>query len=238
MKLNADVGEGGRDDEALFRWIGMANIACGYHAGDLKTMAVTVDLAVTYGVTVGAHPGYEDREGFGRRSVAHLPGEIEQLVRNQVEVLEEICQQQGTRVEYVKPHGALYHDMMERADVYEEILQAIASLPNHLALMMMARADDERDHLMARKFGVPLIFEAFADRAYTEKGTLLRRSEEGAVLSSPDAMVEQALQIKKLSTVSTVGGTAIPMQADTLCVHGDNEAAIAAVKKLYLTLRT
>ncbi|MCP5537180.1 MAG: 5-oxoprolinase subunit PxpA [Akkermansiaceae bacterium] len=238
MKLNADVGEGMGNDEALFRWIDMANIACGYHAGDTGLMARTVDLAVTYGVAVGAHPGYRDREGFGRRSVAHLPGEIERLVLDQVEALDAVCREQGTQVQYVKPHGALYHDMMQRMDVLEEILQALCKLAGKIPLMVMARTQDAAEKLLALKFGVPLLFEAFADRAYTDDGTLVDRSLEGAVFTTPGPMIAQARQIASQGSVTTASGKVLPLRADSICVHGDNEASIAAAKQIYLSLRT
>ncbi|MEJ6572822.1 MAG: 5-oxoprolinase subunit PxpA [Akkermansiaceae bacterium] len=237
MKLNADVGEGVGDDEALCRWIGMANVACGYHAGDLQVMTRTVDLAVTYGVVVGAHPGYRDREAFGRRSIAHLPGEIESLVVDQVEALSLVCQELGTRVEYIKPHGALYHDMMDRIDVFEEILQAACNFSDSVPVMIMARGDNEKHQLMGKKYGVSLLFEAFADRAYTDDGGLMDRAFDGALYSSPDQMVEQAIQIATQGTVTSAEGKTLALNADTICVHGDNPASIAAAKQIYIALK-
>ncbi len=236
MKLNADVGEGVGNDAALFQWIGMANIACGYHAGDLETMTAAVQLAVRYGVAVGAHPGYRDRDGFGRRSIAHFPGEIKQLIIEQAKALEGICQREGSRVSYIKPHGALYHDMMARQDVYEEILQAVATLPHCPALMIQARQENENDQKVAARYRVPLLFEAFADRAYTAEGGLQDRQIEGAVFSSQDQMIDQVLQLRDQGSVTTVCGKTLPLKADSVCVHGDNEASIEAAKKLYQIL--
>lgn len=237
MKLNADVGECAGNDAALFQWIGMANIACGYHAGDLGMMAATVQLAVRYGVAVGAHPGYRDREGFGRRSIAHLPGEIKSLVIEQAEALEEICQQEGARVSYVKPHGALYHDMMSREDIFEEILQAVATLPHCPALMIQARRENANDQKLAERHGVALLFEAFADRAYTAEGELQDRAIEGAVFASEEQMIAQVVQLRDQGTVTTTTGEILPLKADSVCVHGDNEASIEAAKQLYQILR-
>ena len=156
MKLNADVGEGVGDDESLFRWIEMANVACGAHAGGPGEMAEAVDLAMSYGVAVGAHPGYPDREGFGRKSMELSSAELTGLVIEQVEALDAICYRAGTKLQYVKPHGALYHDMMARQEVYEAMLQVVASLPHSPALMIMAREQDALDRGLAGRHGVPL----------------------------------------------------------------------------------
>lgn len=238
MKLNADVGEGVGDDETLFRWIDMANIACGAHAGGEEDMVAAVDLAVTYGVAVGAHPGYPDREGFGRRSMDLTPGEIGHLVIEQVEALNAVCQRVGASVQYVKPHGALYHDMMAREDVYEAILQAVAWLPGRLALMIMARGKDGMDRHLAGKHGVALLFEAFADRAYTAQGELLDRGLEGAVFTEPELMLQQVLQLAGQGSVTSHCGKTIPLKADTICVHGDNEASIHAAQQIRQAIRS
>jgi len=238
MKLNADVGEGVGDDAVLFQCISMANIACGYHAGDLETMCATVQLAVRYGVAVGAHLSYRDREGFGRRSIAHQPGEIKRLVIEQAEALEEVCQREGTRVSYVKPHGALYHDMMSRLEIYEEILQAVAALPHQPALMIQARPENEVYQKMADRYGLKLLFEAFADRAYTDDGALQDRSMEESIFSSPEQIVDQVMQLCNEGSITTVTGEILPLKADSVCVHGDNEASIDAAKKIYQLLRS
>ena len=237
MKLNADVGEGA-DDESLFRWIDMANVACGYHAGGPEEMAAAVELAVSYGVALRAHPGYPDREGFGRNSMDLPPGEIGRLVIEQYEALDAVCRRAGTKVQYVKPHGALYHDMMAREDVYEAILAAVAWLPEHLALMIMARGNDGMDRHLAGKHGVPLLFEAFADRAYTAEGDLLDRAQDGAVFTSPELMLDQVTQLAGQGSVRTHCGQTLELSADTICVHGDNEASIAAAQQLYQTLKS
>ena len=238
MKLNADVGEGVGDDETLFRWIDMANIACGAHAGGPEQMAEAVDLALSYGVAIGAHPGYPDREGFGRRSMDISLGEVGQLVIEQVEALDAICREAGAKLQYVKPHGALYHDMMSKPDVYDAILQAVAWLPNRPALMIMARQDDESDRQLASQHGVALLFEAFADRAYTAAGELLERTEQGAVFGSPELMIEQVMQLVERGSLTSNCGKTISLQADTICVHGDNEASISAARQIHQALKS
>lgn len=237
VKLNADVGEGIGDDESLFRWIEMANVACGAHAGGPEEMTEAVDLAMSYGVAVGAHPGYPDREGFGRKSMKLSSAELTRVVIEQVEALDAICQQAGTKLQYVKPHGALYHDMMAYQEVYEAMLQVVASLPHSPALMIMAREDDALDRRLAAMHGVALLFEAFADRAYTAQGTLLDRAEPGAVYSDSERMLEQVMQLAHEGGVTSHCGKTIAIAADTICVHGDNKASIEAARQIHLALR-
>jgi UPF0271 protein len=238
MKLNADVGEGVGDDESLFRWIEMANVACGAHAGGSEEMAEAVDLAMSYGVAVGAHPGYPDREGFGRKSMELSSAELTRLVIEQVEALDAICHRAGTKLQYVKPHGALYHDMMARQEVYEAMLQAVASLPHSPALMIMAREQDALDRGLAGRHGVPLLFEAFADRAYTAQGTLMDRAERGAVYSESGLMLEQVMQLAHEGSVTSHCGKTIAIAADTICVHGDNAASVEAARQIHLALKS
>lgn len=238
MKLNADVGEGVGDDEALFRWIDLANVACGGHAGGVEEMKVAVDLAVTYGVAVGAHPGYPDRENFGRVSVSMEAWEIVEMVVEQVGVLDEVCRQiAGGGVEYVKPHGALYHDMMQRPEVMGEMFASVCELSNRIPLMVMARVDDDLEKALSEELGVPLLFEAFADRAYGDDGMLVARGVEGAVYAEADKMVAQAVELASEGVVTTVGGGKLELKADTVCVHGDNVASIAAARAIYESIR-
>lgn len=238
MKLNADVGEGANNDRSLFQWIDMANVACGAHAGGYEEMTKAVELAVSYGVAVGAHPGYPDRDGFGRTSMNLSMEEVANLIDEQVGILDDVCENVGTRVQYVKPHGALYHDMMSCRDIYEAILAAIAKMHDSKALMIMARIDDKLDRDLATTHGVALLFEAFADRAYTAHGTLMARSEKGAVFSDPIAMVEQASQLISDGSITSHCGAKIPISADSICVHGDNQAAIEAAKLIHIALRS
>lgn len=238
MKLNADVGEGVGNDEALFRWIDMANIACGGHAGDPEMMASTVELAVSHGVAVGAHPGYPDRDGFGRYSMDLTQEEIEELVVDQVGVLNALCLEAQTRVRYVKPHGALYHDMVRDPCVYEAILKAVSSMPDGTALMIMASVNNEVNQGLANEYEVPLLFEAFADRAYTSDGSLLGRAVKGSVFSTVDQIVGQVTQLIRQGTVETFCGETLALHADTVCIHGDNEASIEAAEKIYQVMRS
>jgi UPF0271 protein len=186
MKLNCDLGESfgnwviGMDDEVM-PFIDMANIACGFHASDPDTMAKTIQSAVKHGVTIGAHPGYDDKKGFGRRSIPHTSDELKNLVVYQVGAMIGMCQLCGAKVAYIKPHGALYNDMMRDEKVYRAIVEGIAQSGFDLPLMILAKADNQHYQSIADEAGISLLFEAFADRAYTREGTLASRHLPGAV---------------------------------------------------------
>ncbi|QUJ68463.1 5-oxoprolinase subunit PxpA [Photobacterium sp. GJ3] len=240
MKLNCDMGESYGcwqmgDDLAVMPYVDQANIACGFHASDPDTMARTVASAVTHQVTIGAHPGYNDKPGFGRRSIPHSPEAITHLVAYQTGALEAICQLHGTQVAYVKPHGALYHDMMNRSDVLDAILKSVAAMnrqrPTPLALMVLAKADNSAIQAAAARYQVPLLFEAFADRAYDEQGNLVARNQPGAVHHDPVQIQQQALALAT-GSVTTINGQSLSLQADTLCVHGDNPESIATIAEI------
>lgn len=246
MKLNCDMGESFGNwqmgnDAAVMPWVDMANIACGFHASDPDHMAATVALAKQHGVMIGAHPGYDDKSGFGRRHIPHTSQAITRLVAYQIGALDAICRLQDATVSYVKSHGALYNDMMAREEVYLAILEAVAGMNRHrakpLALMILARADNSRYQALAEAQGVPLIMEAFADRAYDEQGLLVARSQPGSVYHDSQRIRQQVAELTS-GKVTTVSGRSLALQADTVCVHGDNEESIAVVKALHEDIRS
>lgn len=236
MKLNCDLGESFGSwqmglDAAVMPYIDMANIACGFHAGDADVMAKTLQLAKQHGVAVGAHPSYPDLQGFGRRSMALSASEIINTMRYQIAALDGMAQSAGVSISYVKPHGALYNDMMANASVFDSVLDAVAGYYRPLKLMILATAEQQHYRDLASAKGVELLFEAFADRRYTDDGKLTPRAEAGAVLHEAE-MLAQVSQLVTQGTVTTASGKALPLSADTLCVHGDNQAAIAQVEKI------
>lgn len=237
LRLNADMGESygawklGADDQ-LMPHVDLANIACGFHASDPDVMRHTVRLAVANRVAVGAHPAYPDLQGFGRRSLACSPDEIENLVLYQLGALEAICRAEGTRVRYVKPHGALYNDMMRDDARLEAVLRAVAAYDVSLPVMVMATRDTQPAKHLAEARGVTLWFEAFADRAYDGQGRLVSRREAGAVHHDPDTIVDQALRIAQGQPLVANDGSDLVLEAQTLCVHGDNPESIAAVRAI------
>ncbi|WP_431026329.1 5-oxoprolinase subunit PxpA [Halomonas sp. H5] len=234
LRLNADMGESlgpwvmGRDSE-LMPHVDLANVACGFHASDPDTMRRTVALAVAHGVTVGAHPAYPDLVGFGRRSLACRPEEVENLLLYQLGALAGICRAEGTRVGYVKPHGALYNDMMRDPAILEAVMRAVAAYDPKLPLMVMATRDNAPARRLAESHGLTLWFEAFADRAYDGEGRLVSRREPGAVHHDPALIVDQASRIARGEPLTASDGSELVLEAETLCVHGDNPESIAAV---------
>lgn len=245
MLLNADVGESfgiwtlGRDAEVI-PWLDQANIACGFHASDPLTMQKTVNLALQHQVSIGAHPAYPDLIGFGRRSLKVSEDELRALIRYQVGALQAITRAEGGQVDYVKPHGALYNDMMSDPSLLRCVMEAIAALnqadQKPLSLMLLSRADNTAAQTLAEHYQLPLIFEAFADRAYTASGLLMPRSEPGAVHQDSKLILAQAISLARQQSVTTPSGP-IALTADSLCVHGDNAESIATVRAIHQALR-
>ncbi|GAA5233478.1 LamB/YcsF family protein [Verticiella sediminum] len=219
------------DDEAAIVHVDQANLACGFHASDPVTMARTVALAARHGVSIGAHPAYPDLVGFGRRHMACAAHEIQAIVMYQVGALQAFCRAHGTQVDYVKPHGALYNDMARDDAVFGAVLRACASLGG-LPLMTGACADNARERSLAQAAGVPLLFEAFADRAYRNGGEMVPRSVAGAVHHDPERIFAQGLAIARGEAFDGLDGEPVRLEAHTLCVHGDNAESLAVVARL------
>ena len=236
MLLNCDLGESygswtmGLDD-AVMPFIDQANIACGFHGGDPLTIRNTLALANKHGVTVGAHPAYPDLVGFGRRSMKLASNELAAAMLYQVAALDGMASSEGIELKYVKPHGALYNDMMRDTAVRATIIQAIAHYHRPIALMLQATPGAGEHRAEAKSEGVEVLFEAFADRCYDNDGALLARSKTGAV-HNRDKMLAQVKQIRDSGTVTTVDGHILELSVDTLCVHGDNAEGVAAIREI------
>ncbi|MCX4029173.1 5-oxoprolinase subunit PxpA [Endozoicomonas sp. SM1973] len=241
MKLNCDMGESfgswqkGMDAEVM-PYIDMANIACGFHASDPMTMDLTVAMAKEYDVVIGAHPGYPDLLGFGRRTMQCSPQELKTLLIYQIAALDGICRTHSTRLSYVKPHGALYNQMMKDSEVLATVMAAIHAYDRELALVVLANGNRDKTQHLADQQGIALLFEAFADRAYDSNGYLAKRDQPGAVFNDIEQIEQQVLGIIHEGKVSTLDGGEIPLNADTICVHGDNAQAVAAVRHIRQTL--
>ncbi|MFF1299909.1 MULTISPECIES: LamB/YcsF family protein [unclassified Streptomyces] len=234
IDLNADLGEGfGRwqltDDEQLLSVVTSANVACGFHAGDAVTMRRVCEQAAERGVRIGAQVSYRDLAGFGRRAMDVPPDELAAEVAYQIGALEVFARAAGTRVSYVKPHGALYnrvvHDGEQAGAVVDGVLLAGAALPV-LGLPGSRLLD------LAAKAGLPTVTEAFADRAYTDGGTLVPRGQEGAVVTDPDTVVERSLGLARDGTVTAHSGTRIEVRARSLCLHGDTPGAVELARRV------
>ena len=237
LLLNCDMGESfgswtmGLDAEVM-PFIDCANIACGFHAGDPSIMRKTVGLALAHNVQIGAHPAYQDLAGFGRRSMAYSAQALQDLLHYQLGALDGICRAQGTRISYVKPHGAMYNDMMASPAQLRAVIQALAAYDPSLPLMLMATRDNSAAQAIGDECGVTLWFEAFADRAYDQAGHLLSRQLPGAVHHDVDVIVQQALNIAAGRPLVAIDGSQLQLHANTLCVHGDNASSVAAVQRI------
>lgn len=235
ITLNCDMGESYGcwrmgNDELVMPWVDMANIACGFHASDPHVMSRTIDYAIQHDVQIGAHPGYPDLQGFGRRSLSFSEEEICEILIYQIGALKALCESKNTEVSYVKPHGALYNDMMANEDVFRAVADAVSCF--NIPLMILASGNNQRYLDIADNYDVPLLFEAFADRTYLSNGQLTPRSMPNAVLTCEDAILSQIKQIAEYGKVTTADGTVIAIEADTICVHGDNDAAIELIAKI------
>lgn len=234
VDLNSDLGESfgaykiGNDQEVL-KYISSANIACGYHAGDHNVMAETVKLAKKYNVQMGAHPGFPDLAGFGRRNMLLSPQEIYNLVVYQIGALAAVCKANGTFLSHVKPHGALYNMAAVNEEIAGAIAAAVADVDSSLVFFALAgsemvRAGEEKGLLVAQ--------EVFADRTYQPDGTLTPRKNKNAMIHDSDLAIKRVIRMIKESKVTATNGTDIEIKADTICVHGDGEKALEFVSKL------
>ena len=229
MDLNADLGESFGtwrlgDDEALVQQLTSANVACGFHAGDFRVMEATVALCQRAGVAVGAQPGYPDLLGFGRRPMPFMPDEVESLVRYQVGALEAFCRAHGLEMQHVKPHGALYNQAATDPSLAGAIARAIARFSTELPFLGLAGS--EAMAAAAADNGLRFVPEAFADRRYLPDGTLQSRSEAGSVLTDARAAAAQAVEIVN-GSVTAVDGSSVPIDAESICCHGDTPGAVA-----------
>jgi 5-oxoprolinase (ATP-hydrolysing) subunit A len=222
MLINADLGEGCPNDEALFELVDLGNIACGGHAGDIASMTRACELSLRHGVQLGAHPSYPDREGFGRRrppgTLSNLLGEL----TRQVERFEEVALAMGCVTSHLKPHGQLYNDAAAQEDVAELIIELARQFP-HLKLLALAGSPQV---LRSRQAGLSVLEEAFPDRRYQSDGFLVPRAAAGAVIEEVETVGKQATAFITGVPIDCQGGSKRRIAAQTLCVHGDSPFAL------------
>jgi 5-oxoprolinase (ATP-hydrolysing) subunit A len=228
LDLNADLGESFGswnmgDDPAMFRLVTSANVACGFHAGDPVTMLDSCRAAYELDVTVGAHVGYRDLAGFGRRSLDMSFDELFGDVLYQLGALDGVAHAVGASVDYVKPHGALYNRLVHDADQASAVVAAVNSYDPGLPILGLPGSELLKQ---AQEAGHPVFIEAFVDRAYMADGTLVPRSQEGAVLHDVDAIVERAVRLATKGEVVAIDGTVVQVRPDSLCIHGDTPGAV------------
>lgn len=234
MDLNCDMGESfgtyklGLDEEVI-KYITSANIACGWHGGDPAVMRKTIQMAKENGVGAGAHPGYPDLLGFGRRNLDCTPEEIKDYLTYQIGALQAFARVLGTKVVHVKPHGNLYLTAVEDEKVATAVAEAIVSVDDTLIYMALGGAKGEMMREVGKKVGLRVAYEGYPDRAYTPQGTLVSRRQSGAVIKDPKTVAERALMMTK-GKVIAIDGREIPLEINTLCVHGDTPGAVHLTK--------
>ncbi|OYU38084.1 MAG: hypothetical protein CFE33_17425 [Pseudorhodobacter sp. PARRP1] len=234
IDLNSDLGEGYGpwamgDDAAMLGLVSSANIACGGHASDPETMYQTLRLAAQNGVILGAHPGYNDPLGFGRRVIPMAPAEVGRMVAAQIGSLQGVATLAGARVAYVKPHGALANLAADDRAVADAIAQAVKAISPDLALLAISGTALED---AARAAGVTVFSEIFADRGYLPNGRLVPRAQPGAMIHDPEAAVARLLAFLDTGLMQVVGGDPIPLAAQSICVHGDSPGAVEMARHI------
>ena len=242
IDLNSDVGESFGNyklglDEDVIPLISSANIACGFHAGDPTVMRRTIAIAKDSGVAIGAHPGYPDLVGFGRRNLDASLEEIKDYVTYQIGALQAFAAAQGINVQHIKPHGALYNMAVKQPAIWEAVAEAIAAVDSRLILFVLAGRDREKLDAIGAGCGIRIAYEFFGDRAYNSDGSLVSRKEPGAVIHDSEMVAEKIVKMVKEGKVICKDGSEIEMTADTICVHGDNPSALSLVRKIRETLQ-
>ena len=228
IDLNCDLGESfgnykiGMDEEVI-KFISSANIACGFHASDPLVMEKTVALAKENGVKVGAHPGFPDLAGFGRRNMNVSPKELKAMVVYQIGALNAFCKVSGIKMNHVKPHGAMYNMAAKDERLAFAIAEAVAHVDDSLVLVGLSGSELLK---AAKIVGVKCASEVFADRAYEDDGSLVPRTQIGAVISNEEEASDRAVQMIKFGKVKSITGKEIPITADTICIHGDTPQAL------------
>ncbi|MGM3174826.1 5-oxoprolinase subunit PxpA [Dickeya lacustris] len=229
IDLNADLGEGGLHDEALLQCVSSANIACGFHAGDAQTMRQSVRWALQYGVAIGAHPSFPDRENFGRTAM-NLPAEtVYAQVVYQIGALAAIANAEGGRLFHVKPHGMLYNQAARDAALADAIAQAVAAVDPALYLVGLSGGELIR---AGKRAGLATREEVFADRSYQADGSLVPRDQPSAVISSDELALAQTLEMVQRQRVRASNGNWVAVVAQTVCLHGDNQHALTFARRL------
>jgi UPF0271 protein len=232
VDLNSDLAEGYgayrlTEDEALLDIVSSANVACGLHAGDPEIMARTFRIAKAKGVSVGAHPGFPDLWGFGRRRIPFSTGEIERLIAYQIGAAQSLAVYAGHRITYVKTHGALGNIAEEDRDVANAVIRAVKAVDPALAILSGPYGEQKP---AAESMGLGTVAEIYADRGYTEEGRLIPRGKPGAMILDPEAAAARVVAMAKNAAIVTAAGTHLPTKIGSVCVHGDSPHAVATAK--------
>lgn len=234
IDVNSDLGESVADipvgdDEAILDVVSSANVACGFHAGSPHGISATVSQAAARGVTIGAHPAYNDPSGFGRRFIDYDPKQLADEVLYQIGALDAIARSHGSEVRYVKPHGALYNALVRNAEHAQAVIDGLRAFSRSVPLLLLPGSIAAE---MAVKAGLQVITEAFADRNYNPDGTLVSRSEDDAVVTDIDAVRSRVIEMATSGTVTARDGSTLRVDAQSICVHGDSPGAVEMAKAI------
>jgi len=235
VDLNCDMGEGAGNDEQIMPYITSANIACGYHAGDIETMQKTIELCLKHNVAVGAHPSFNDRSNFGRNEMQLSPFELYELIFQQLIIISEVADVFDTRIHHVKPHGALYNMAARDTAMSKAIAEAVKDFDEKLMIYGLSGSELIKQ---AGAIGLKTANEVFADRTYQDDGSLTPRSHPGSLLENVTDVTEQVINMVKNGTVTTLTGKTILVKTDTICIHGDGVNAVEFAKAIHKVIKT
>lgn len=234
IDLNCDMGEGMDNEAAIMPFISSANIACGFHAGNEYTIKKTIEIALEHGVAIGAHPGYDDPENFGRLSQPISVLDLAELINEQIYIFEKIASPMGAEIHHVKLHGALYNDCAKDATLSKIFVQTIQSIYPDVYIYGLSESKTIQQAII---LGQPYMQEVFADRTYQKDGSLTPRHMQGALIVQIEDACKQALKLVMHKKVHTLQDQIIQLPADTICIHGDGHQAIDMAKAIYTTLK-
>ena len=234
IDLNCDMGEGMNNDALIMPFISSANIACGYHAGNEAIMQKTIELSLQYGIAIGAHPGFADKENFGRIEQQLSHQAYYDLVSEQLFIIQKFIDEAGATLHHVKPHGALYNMSAKDPSLANIIAKAVK---DHNALLILYGLSNSHSITEAEKLNLRTASEVFADRTYTDAGNLTPRTQPNALISSEQQSLQQVLQMIEQQTVTSTSHKIIPVNADTICIHGDGDHAVRFAQLIFTTLK-
>ena len=234
ININCDLGEKSKfhsieNDPELLNFVNSANIACGYHAGDEETMNMVIKISKSNGVSIGAHPSFNDPDNFGRKRINLTSAEINKLITDQYEILQRVAQQHNEKVTHIKPHGALNNMACEDLELASTIAKAINSIDKNIIFLVPTGS---RMETAAKKLNMKIACEIFADRNYEDDGNLVSRSKEHALITDPEIAKKHVLSMVKNQALNCFSGKQIPCEIDSVCIHGDNQSSLATAKSI------
>jgi len=234
ININCDLGEKSKfhsieNDPKLLNIINSANIACGYHAGDKETMSMVIKISKSNGVSIGAHPSFNDPDNFGRKRINLTPSEINKLITDQYEILQKVAQQHNEKVTHIKPHGALNNMACEDFELANTIAKAINNIDKNIIFLVPTGSQME---IAAKKLNMKIACEIFADRNYEDDGNLVSRSKDHALITDPEVAKKHVLSMVKNQALNCFSGKQIPCEIDSVCIHGDNRSSLVTAKSI------